>query len=69
MVFLMRGHLDLKKSHFDPRNRVPDVVLALSFVALTSLTHLDEVLYIARQGLPMEMLINGLDGLSFARMS
>jgi hypothetical protein len=23
-VFLMHGHLDLKKSHFDPRNRVPD---------------------------------------------
>jgi hypothetical protein len=21
----MHGHLDLKKSHFDPRNRVPDV--------------------------------------------
>jgi hypothetical protein len=43
--------------------------LLLSFVVLTSLKHLDELLYIARQGLPMKMLLNGLDGLSFARMS
>jgi hypothetical protein len=42
---------------------------ALSFVVLTSLTCLDESLYIARQGLPMEMLLDGLDGLSLARMS
>jgi hypothetical protein len=24
MIFLMHGHFDLKKSHFDSRNRVPD---------------------------------------------
>jgi hypothetical protein len=24
MIFLMHGHLDLKKSHFDSRNQVPD---------------------------------------------
>jgi hypothetical protein len=24
MVFLMHSHFDLKKSHFDPRNQVPD---------------------------------------------
>jgi hypothetical protein len=29
MVFLMHSHLDLKKSHFDPRNRVPDVLKQL----------------------------------------
>jgi hypothetical protein len=45
------------------------IVLVLLFVGLTGLTHLDELLCIARQGLPMEMLLNGLDGLSFARMS
>jgi hypothetical protein len=26
MIFLMHGHFDLKKSHFDSRNRVPDVM-------------------------------------------
>jgi hypothetical protein len=45
------------------------IVLVLLFVVLTGLTHLDELLYIMRQGLPMEMLLDGLDGLSFARMS
>jgi hypothetical protein len=30
---------------------------------------LDKLFYVARQGLPMEMLFNGLDGLSFAGMS
>jgi hypothetical protein len=45
------------------------IVLALSFVVLTSLTCLDELFYIARQGLPMEMLFNGLDGSSFAGVS
>jgi hypothetical protein len=45
------------------------IVLALSFEMLTSLTCLDESLYIVRQGLPMEMLLNGLDGSSLARMT
>jgi hypothetical protein len=27
MVFLMHGHFDLKKSHFDSRNQVPDVMV------------------------------------------
>jgi hypothetical protein len=45
------------------------IVLALSFVMLTSLTPLDELFYVARHGLPMEMLFDGLDGSSFTRMS
>jgi hypothetical protein len=36
---------------------------------LTSLTPLDELFYIARQGLPMEMLFDGLDGSSLTGMS
>jgi hypothetical protein len=32
----MRGHLDLKKSHFDPRNRVPDEQLFVTLVARSS---------------------------------
>jgi hypothetical protein len=45
------------------------IVLALSFVVLTSLTCLDKLFHVARQGLPMEMLFDGLDGSSFAGMS
>jgi hypothetical protein len=26
MIFLMHSHFDLKKSHFDSRNQVPDVL-------------------------------------------
>ncbi len=40
-----------------------------SFVMLTSLTRLDELFYVMRQGLPMEMLLDGLDDSSFAGMS
>jgi hypothetical protein len=29
LVFLICGHLDLKKSHFDSKNRLPDVVCLL----------------------------------------
>jgi hypothetical protein len=29
MVFLMHSHFDLKKSHFDSRNRVPDAASCL----------------------------------------
>jgi hypothetical protein len=40
MVFLIHGHLDLKKSHFDPRNQVPDVATIINLVWLVgSLNH------------------------------
>ncbi len=44
-------------------------ILALLFLVLTSLTHLDELLYVMRQGLPMKMLLDGLDGSSLVRLS
>jgi hypothetical protein len=37
MIFLMHGHFDLKKSHFDSRNRVPDVGLITPYASVGGL--------------------------------
>jgi hypothetical protein len=53
----------------DGQTKTEKDMYAKLFLVLTSLICLDKLFYVLRQGLPMEMLFNGVDGSSFTGMS